>query len=590
MQMRVRGLVSLGLLSLAIAGCTETDVVGPPSSIIAPAVRLDSPRQRWDPARYDLSVTIAGSLIPGELITVTATVTALHDSPRTSVIFATPDLDHPSRRGIREETALVSRQDRPVLKGQTGRFQETVIFPEPGYYRILVRVDAGDPEPMFDNGRLLSQGNHNELWLWVSPDGGRLTPSFDRSVFPEGTRIVPGPLSLKPSRSASGPLRIQPASYSGASSFSFSAAWSYAGMRLQGPAVDTVRLVYLDSAVYKPVPNAYVSLLIWDWYEQRYIGGGGYAHTDANGEVELECAYSPYEENEYTFELSNSYAKVTPTLAAQINLEYYGCGGNSGDEVAYNTAAASIHHNVAVFVPASRTFFGVQRAKIDVEYDSGVTGGSYNDGDDKITLGTAVVLNADAPFFQSHEYGHALHEKALGGMPPINESLCDDHTFYFPTDLECALAEGFADFHGIIVGGTNHRSVYEQQTADSGRGAIVEAPVAGFLYDLVDDSTWPGSITETHDSTSYPGLYVAKLLETCEVYVSSTWIQNRGVDHLAYCAETQVDTAITNSAVFFTTRSTDPTNQRESATEPTGWSATKIRASWQENLYGYVLP
>jgi hypothetical protein len=464
------------------------------------------------------------------------------------------------------------------------------MFPEPGYYRILVRVDARDPEPMFDDGRFLAQGSNTELWLWVAPSGGRLTPWFDPAVFPEGTRIVPGPLSLKAPRPDARPITIQPASYSRASLLSSAAGWSRAGMRLQGPAIDTIRLAYPDS-VYKPVPNAYVSLLIWDWYEQRYIGGGGYAHTDANGEVELECAYSPYEENEYTFELSNSYAKVTPTLAAQINLEYYGCGGNSGDEVAYNTAAASIHHNVALFVPESRTFFGVQRAKVDVTYDANGTTG-YSGDDDEIVISSSHVLNfPDAQFGQAHEYGHALHEKALGGRQLDNFEFCKTHGFYKATELECAFVEGFADLHAIVVGGSGgeyFRPTYEQQHADSGNGPITDGAVAGFLYDLVDSSTWTGSQTETHDSTSFPGLFIAQLVQTCEVLASSTWIQNRGIDHFVYCTESQVDTAITTS--YFTTRSPDPTDQRESATTPSGWSVNKIRVSWLRNLYDEPTP
>ena len=68
----------------------------------------------------------------------------------------------------------------------------------------------------------------------------------------------------------------------------------------------------------------------------------------------------------------------------------------------------------------------------------------------------------------------------------------------------------------------------------------------------------------------------------------ATWIQNRGIDHFIYCAEKQVDTTITNS--YFTTRSPDPTDQRESATEPSGWSVNRIRMSWLRNLYDEPAP
>lgn len=81
----------------------------------------------------------------------------------------------------------------------------------------------------------------------------------------------------------------------------------------------------------------------------------------------------------------------------------------------------------------------------------------------------------------------------------------------------------------------------------------------------------------------YPGSYVADIIRTCEMYRSFFgWTRANGVDNLVACFER----AVPNYSVYFSSRSPDPSNFRESAAEPSAWNRTNIRKLWRKNLYG----
>lgn len=158
-----------------------------------------------------------------------------------------------------------------------------------------------------------------------------------------------------------------------------------------------------------------------------------------------------------------------------------------------------------------------------------------------------------------------------------------------PHNLRCAFSEGFADYHGAAtrpdLGSYIYRSRIESNAyypgtryhgsdGDPNDGSIIEGAVAAFLYDLTDPAN------ESHDQVQYPGSYVADIIRTCKTPV----YRANGVDHLVYCFEQIVDSAISSS--YFRTRSSPPSSISESATEPAGWSRSAIRTLWLRNLYG----
>lgn len=108
---------------------------------------------------------------------------------------------------------------------------------------------------------------------------------------------------------------------------------------------------------------------------------------------------------------------------------------------------------------------------------------------------------------------------------------------------------------------------------------IIEGAVAAFFFDITDGAN------ESHDHVCYPGSYVANIIETCSV-LDGGWQRADGMDHLIYCFEQEVDPTVTGSGTYFPTRSVDPTDQEEWATEPSGWSQADVRTLWTCNLYG----
>jgi len=171
------------------------------------------------------------------------------------------------------------------------------------------------------------------------------------------------------------------------------------------------------------------------------------------------------------------------------------------------------------------SLFGIGRSFISIDIQN--CGNSYySPTDDKIVICNTDIWDDFGIFTQAHEYGHAFHEKALGGN----------------------------------TGGTSFE------------GSLIEAAYAAFLYDLTDN------VSEVRDSISAPGSYVGDLIRTCQArYVN--WIRANGPDLIAYCAENAI-----NPATYFTTR-VPPSSYLESASESGGWSGTRVHDNWTWNMY-----
>jgi hypothetical protein len=210
---------------------------------------------------------------------------------------------------------------------------------------------------------------------------------------------------------------------------------------------------------------------------------------------------------------------------------------------------------------------------------------------DQIYINDSQVGGAFGDFTVAHEYGHALHEKGLGGNGGSGQCP-DEHRISGAYNMQCAYYEGFADYHANVVNfpyfGFNLESnsyyrgciEYDERDrcteyASTIDGAIVEGAVASFLYDLTDPAN------ESKDDLDYSGQYVAEIIKTCDVYNYYSWTRANGVDHLIACFENRIP----NYDFSFSTRSLEPTNYREQATEPTGWDYFPIRKNWNKNLY-----
>jgi hypothetical protein len=238
--------------------------------------------------------------------------------------------------------------------------------------------------------------------------------------------------------------------------------------------------------------------------------------------------------------------------------------------------------NMVRTIAASRALLGRSRGHIQVAVTLSAVngaGGFYSRSDDRISIWDQEMLGARGVFVAAHEYGHAVHEKALNGNKGGN---CPSpHYFDQQYNATCAYSEGFANYHSAATRGAAAANTTRIETPIAfTNGMLSEQAVAAFLYDITDPKNEP------HDSTAYPGSYVANLIRTCEIIFGGVAIWNRtdALDGIIYCMEQTVVPSHEDN--FFRIRSSDPWAQREVATEPGGATQTaNVRRIWLRNLY-----
>lgn len=189
---------------------------------------------------------------------------------------------------------------------------------------------------------------------------------------------------------------------------------------------------------------------------------------------------------------------------------------------------------------AAQQLFGQSRPQIKVMLTTSGSNSYYSKSQDRIYIKTNAspdhIWGSFGDFVIPHEYGHAFHHKALGGINSNSGVNCNPHTLDGPSSLGCAMAEGFADYFAAATLGA-YANFFENSTFyPGGDGSVIEGPVAAFLYDLTDPANEP------HDSMNYPGSYVGAIFNSCLTY--SIGLSANGIDHIIYCLENQVDPAV----------------------------------------------
>jgi len=438
-----------------------------------------------------------------------------------------------------------------------------------------------------ENGRWIDPADGEEIWLWIDEKGGQVTEHFEEDRFPDDVRIQPGPFVTKDAASR----------------------WQVTreGQTVSGPAPNSgsalLNVTYLDpvDGDHKPLRDARVDVAIYDGYEDRVVGGGT-LWTDDNGEVLVNC-----EQDDPVYEVQISIITENADVVVYEQedskqaryLEDPPCGSTVPVDAYSSTSHVFSRMNITI--DRSENFFQRSRSKIPVNLS--FTEGSFYrregwGGGDPLYGGDYIVINESDSRFSNpagnriiaHEYGHALHDKELGG----NEGGCDgeDHYLNGALSLPCAYSEGFAQYHASVTIDNDNPFISEiednvyypasPENSASGPlddGSIIEGAVAAFLHDLTDPAN------ETHDQVDYPGEYVAEIIETCTVSASLSQRAN-GVDHLIACFQQ----SIPNYSIYFPNRVNPPSDFQEGASEPSGWDAGDIDLLWKTNLYDEYVP
>ena len=330
--------------------------------------------------------------------------------------------------------------------------------------------------------------------------------------------------------------------------------------------------------------------------------------TDENGAIRFGCDPYGYESYEATLRASGGGATVlngggNPVVARGRTYEA-ACGDT--DEARASAAQYFVWQEMRRIRGRSENFYGgLSRGSITVKLDGDRDRAVYTSDDeiilDQDTYETSNLSDYDVQTM-AHEYGHAYHEKAIGGYA-VDGSCPDDHYLSGAHDLDCAFQEGYAQFHAAVtVADTNsfveriervpdnpsYAQVYpaERGEGESTDGSIIEGTVAAFLFDLTDPKD------ESHDDLNFPGRYVADVIGSCGGQANGGgFFEANGVDHLIACFQLKsppYGQKYDGTNYYFGTRSYSLRADgyvTEDADEPSGWNRSDINKIWHYTLY-----
>jgi hypothetical protein len=574
--------------------------------------------------RFSVDVRASGSFRPGQPIQITVTGAANLNTGNTTVQLLLPEVAAAERGGWSRmeygpggavQPALVARQ--AMSRGQSLTRTANITIPRPGYYQVIASVIQSEESPSDERPEQLVQNvAHDEIWLWVSENGGRVTESFEPNRIPESMHRVPGPLTpmtqappTARTDAAEGPRTQRAAATRPRTNHAPISGWVDIHAMYMNQDIKNPDNTY---GALRPIPNARYEFIIYNRLgTQVQIAPG---ETDTEGLAFMQCYSDANGWGRYKLKvyLDNNRVTMAEQLVLETQIRDFAttCGTVANEQALTGNLPkerAHVFQNLDRAIRNGDAFFGRQRGDITVAMSSTHSYSTYewSTAARRLIIATnpgtgfaGQIWGTYGAFVQAHEYGHAYHNDVLGGVEryyynPYPTPVCPTvHNMQDATNLQCALAEGFADYYAVVAlpGGTGgiqndlEVAVYSPGAtnlfgkAAGANGSIIEGAVASFFYDITDPAN------ETHDQTQYPGSYVADIVRSCQVYAGA-WRLNNGVDDIAYCFLGTV-----YDKERFTTRSPAPTGVSETATEPEIYDTRfwKIRKNYMRNLFGIV--
>ncbi|MEP6621441.1 MAG: hypothetical protein ABJE47_19095 [bacterium] len=475
----------------------------------------------------------------------------------------------------------------------------TTAIPLAGYYRVVASVSMPDVPTTVP---IQTQATV-ERWLLVNGNRTQLSTSFGRGNIPRGFVAMEGPfISTKGAARLPGAVISPPIQRKGGPFPTTAAelADSYDYWNIVIPVENSSPTTYTGFPYGSVVVNYYQD----DGSGNGILFNTDYLGMDSNGGFQVPCtSMGPNTNTWYEMGISLGH----PDAAVNPGLTYSGIGGGNGNwcgqiltatspGTAYTPLQARLLKNLVLGIPLSRSRLGYSRGQISVYTHSG-SGSYYTPSSDQLTIGDDDIAGLWGHFTAMHEYGHAVHKAALGGIPDTPD--CSPHYFDDGHTLACALVEGFADFHSFVVNGPIVFSLTADYSkpctyrpspisscstySSTAQGAYVEGAIASFMYHMIDTTNY------SHDAVTYPVSYVAELMQSC----AQGAVHADGIDSFIYCAEHNLDTSLWSTywpklgldiPQSYTSRGVGGWYS-QSATTPSGWSASNIRTLWKWDLY-----
>lgn len=515
--------------------------------------------------RFSLGIVVEPSGGAGQPIRITSRTTAHLATEQAEIRIILPELQAARATGFDSEFSVpVGIASVPngvwttaMTAGETQEHTIEVVIPREGAYRVVAAVRPLSDEPMVVDGTFVQDVAVHELWLDVSSGKTSQHTDFDASRVPNGFARQPGPYRV--TRASRTPSNAQ----------------------TQGAETAWFQALYHDPwGGYLPVRWAYYNVETWaggpiGWLEDTFVG-----QSNQQGYVYVPCT----DETHHLYGVVQTVGTLVQTLpiaSAGIYGEAHLCGNSTPHQVFMDSDRGRVFDRMRETAGAGQQIFGSNRPQITVELTTGESNSFYRKNEDRIYIRADAnpdhIWGSWGDFVIAHEYGHAYHHHAMGGINSNSSDNCSPHYLASPSSLGCALAEGFADYFAAVAGNSDIAAYESNAYYYGGDGSVIEGAVAAFLYDLTD------AANEPHDVVQYPGSYLAEVFQTCKAYDPIPRRAN-GIDHLVYCMENQVDPVVTQT--YFPTRGTPPYAFLESASEPPGWSSSDVRTLWEANLYG----
>ena len=531
--------------------------------------------------RIELTITATGSLLPNAGVALSIKGEALDaiDSGEVVLTLPTRALMDYAGAGL-PDLPVKARWDLPAMaKGDTWSGTYTVPGEPAGYYRVMANATTHGP----GGGLFLYDGVVQSAWMFVSATNGQLTRWFEDSLFPDSVHPRAGPVAAD-----------------GVMSFD---RITNRGHR------DSVYLHVLYT-INPTAPNGgfkpAVGARIWGSWN---LGPDGSDYRKVtvpqDGIVAFGCRLPTGAHWGGGGDVPDTYfvegrSDITSWTASERH-----CGKVLSVEVlAHKYLPWRLLGRSAITL---QNHFGHRRGRVDWNLASWWNNTSYyNPATDNIILKWGTDNERYLHWTAGHEYGHALHHKALGGMwwKPIRPSVwsCYSHTIDKLESYRCALQEGFANYAGTIASGYREqcfehlgtprahdikgnwcRDISHDQKPRS------EAWVAAFFLDLTDADTG-----ERKDETAYPGRYVAEVFKTChvqnkynmpwpipDVYI---WWKRSNVSNIVWCLEEAIEPVFHEDGKVFEDIRAPVKVKWEGFSKPLDWDRWDIRDVWTLNL------
>lgn len=504
--------------------------------------------EKWSP---DMTTTVWLEGVATEAITGGQVEVALPT-------FAAMKLAGPDKplRYVKGGTApVVAKWQLPAMEAGDRWKQSLKIggIAEKGYYQITAHTRAYGPlqSPYVFDETL------REAWMFVVEDGGRLTPVFDETIFPEEIIPQPGPFRSKAQYAAS-------ASTHSAGNFTVAAA---AG------AAASISIEFLTQGRGGRNVELEGAKVRADYYERSRLISTVTRTVPDDGIIKLNC---PGSAEQY---ISGTVMNATTSRVngghrlARWETRYSQC---SGKRQVYGARHLYLPWaSLEEAIPKITKIFRYSRRAVTFKVDTELSGGLYDRGADLITFGNEASFTS--LIVAGHEYTHALHHKALGGGWHARNCGVSDRQGRerYPTNYRCAMKEGLANFGGHVA--NDGSGVFWEprsrliRPAKGHSAGEYENNVAALFRDLLDSSN------EGDDLTSYSGAYVFTVFKTCR---TPNDLRDTVFDFV-WCLERRVDDD--EHRRYFPSEN-PPSSVREGAAEPGDWDADDIRSTWIQNV------